>query len=205
MPTAGSQIDHKELSFGVEFTLDHVISSVTVADGSTFGLAKVHGGDAYRSLMRRYLEICHGVHLTRVVPFEKLRGDLNPNYETCLSGLSGLLAAPEPVSPPWQVVRRRERDLQTPTIRHSEHSYWHYLKRVDIKRSLWAAAILESREIAGDADADAEVLSQAVEALRHAMRKELVHLDLTSIVDPWAFASMVVPDFLFTTTKPKPH
>lgn len=55
-------------TFGIEFTLDHLIASVSLDNGSTHALAKVPGDNAYRSLMRQFLSTCHRAHLTQAPP-----------------------------------------------------------------------------------------------------------------------------------------
>lgn len=55
-------------TFGIEFTLDHLIASVSLDNGSTHALAKVPGDNAYRSLMRKFQSTCHRAHLTQASP-----------------------------------------------------------------------------------------------------------------------------------------
>ena len=167
---AVSEIPKKEPSFGVEFTLDHVISSVTLANGSTYGLARVPGGNTYQSLMRHYLDFCHHIHLTQDAPLEEMRQASQKAYED-------------------------ERARRSRLIRRPDHSWWDYFAVAVLQWPEYSRAVFEGDEYAGDVEAN--VLTQAMESLKNATVQELSRrFSDTPDPFPWAYASIVTPDFL---------
>ena len=172
-----SQNGIKEPSFGIEFTLDHVISSVTLANGSTYGLARVSGGESYQSLMRHYLETCRQIHLTQASPFKELQ----------------------------QAFRRslREEEIRrSRLIRQPMQSWRDYLAVVVFRQNEHSPAVFDGDEYAADPEVD--VLAKAVKDLKITTVQELGRQFEASDPLHWAYARIVAPDFFWEAIEPKP-
>lgn len=171
----------KEPAFGLEFTLDHVISSVTLGNHSTYGLAKVPGDDEYRILMRNYLDLCRNVS-------------------------NGLPAPQHSLLEAFTEGSRREGDRREGlTIRGGD--WWKFIAvawlGVDSdKFPQYKPEIFEGD--AYDRDHEVEVLTRAVENAKAASMDSFEERFNNSDPFPWAYASIVAPDFFWTTVKPKP-
>ncbi|KAK5165734.1 uncharacterized protein LTR77_008657 [Saxophila tyrrhenica] len=167
---------HGEPAFGIEFTLDHVLASVTLANTSTYAVAKVHGGEAYQNVMRQYLGVCHQAHLTQSAPIE------------------GLQEA-------WERAREKERERQHQLIRDPESSWWHVLEVFVPRRPTHSPSIFDTDEFVDDADA--AVLAAAIKDLKSSMEPQMKRQFNITSIRPWEYAKIAVPDFFFTTIKPR--
>ena len=174
---SGSQNGLQRPSFGIEFTLDQVMSSVTLANGSTYGLARVPGGSSYQSLMRHYLETCHQIHLTQASPFKEMQQAFRHS-------------------------RREEEIRRSRLIRHPIHSWWDYLAIVVFRQPEYSPSVFDGDEYAGDLEVD--VLARAVKHLKTATVHEIGCQ--FEVSDPllWAYAGIVAPDFFWEAIEPKP-
>lgn len=169
-------VSPKEPAFGVEFTLDHLISSVTLGNKATYGLARVPGGRAYQSLMRRYLQFCFDVKGTEAPQVEELQRD-------------------------WETGRKEQQDRRRRLTRSREFSWWAYSQAI-FRRPEYSPEVFDNDEY--NDDIDTAILSEAVGMLKSATVHELSRqLNITES-SPWAYVQFVAPDFFWTTTKPKP-
>lgn len=159
----------KELSFGIEFTLDNVISSVTLANGSTYGLAKVSGGVEYQSLMRKYLTVAHDVYLTQKPPTDRKRSKLAKAIS--------------------EEHFRRNRFIRNPD------SWWDYVVMRVFRRPEFSPEVFEGDEYSGNVEVD--ILAKTVEVAKHETFLQLHHeFNVSSDAFRWPYASIVTPDFL---------
>jgi hypothetical protein len=164
-----SSVSHKELSFGLEFTLDNVISSMTLANGSTYGLAKVSGGLAYQSLMRQYLTIAHDVYLTQKPPTEHKR----PKLAKAIS----------------------EEDVRRNLFIRNPDSWGDYFAMRVLQLPEFSPEVFEGDEYAGNVEVD--ILASAVEVSKLETFLQLHHqFNISSDVVRWPYTSIVTPDFL---------
>lgn len=170
----------KEPAFGIEFTLDHLISSVTLANHSTYGLSKIPGGEAYQSVMRRYLETCRQVH-TGEQPRDKLLKELDRT---------------------WKLCSNKERDRQDGLIRKPDRSWKDYFDVEFLRKPLFSPAIFEDHQCGHDPEV--EILTDAVKRLKTATAQEMVTKFDVEEPRTWAYTRMVVPDFFWTTETVKP-
>ena len=173
-----SELQHREYTFGIEFALDHMLSSVTLENGSTYGLSRLTGDGAYQPLMRSYLETCHQSHLTQ---------------------------GPSPFSDELQQASNRackvERKRKDRVIRKPEQSWWDWFKIRVIRQPLYSLEVFERDEFSGDIEVN--VLTRAVTDLKDAtMRQMSSQFNITESPD-WAYAIVVAPDFFWTTVEPK--
>ena len=173
-----SELQHREYTFGIEFALDHMLSSVTLENGSTYGLSRLTGDGAYQPLMRSYLETCHQSHLTQ---------------------------GPSPFSDELQQASNRackvERKRKDRVIRKPEQSWWDWFKIRVIRQPLYSLEVFERDEFSGDIEVN--VLTRAVTDLKDAtMRQMSSQFNITESPD-WAYAIVVAPDFFWTTVVPK--
>ena len=118
-----SELQHREYTFGIEFALDHMLSSITLENGSTYGLSRLTGDGAYQPLMRSYLETCHQSHLTQ---------------------------GPSPFSDELQQASNRackvERKRKDRVIRKPEQSWWDWFKIRVIRQPLYSLEVFERDE-----------------------------------------------------------
>ena len=173
-----SELQHREYTFGIEFALDHMLSSITLENGSTYGLSRLTGDGAYQPLMRSYLETCHQSHLTQ---------------------------GPSPFSDELQQASNRackvERKRKDRVIRKPEQSWWDWFKIRVIRQPLYSLEVFERDEFSGDIEVN--VLTRAVTDLKDAtMRQMSSQFNITESPD-WAYAIVVAPDFFWTTVEPK--
>jgi hypothetical protein len=173
-----SELQHGEYTFGIEFALDHILSSVTLENGSTYGLLKLTGDGAYQSLMRSYLETCHQSHLTQApAPFS------------------------DELQQAWNRACKVERKRKDRFIRKPEQSWWDWFKIKVIRQPLYSLEVFERDEFSGDMEVN--VLTRAVTDLKDAtMRQMSSQFNITESRD-WAYASVIAPDFFWTTVEPK--
>jgi hypothetical protein len=173
-----SELQYREYTFGIDFALDHMLSSVTLDNGSTYGLLRLTGDDAYQSLMRSYLETCHQSHLTQApVPFS------------------------DELQKTWNRACKVERKRKDRFIRKPEQSWWDWFKIRVIRQPLYSLEVFERDEFSGDIEVD--VLTRAVTDLKDAtMRQMSSQFNITESRD-WAYAIVVAPDFFWTTVEAK--
>jgi hypothetical protein len=169
----------REPAFAIEFTLDHLISSVSLANGSTYALGRVSGGFAYQSLMRQYLETCHQVHWTQDSPLQEMKDAFAKGQQ--------------------REMLRREHLLPL-----NRHLIWDWLMPWFFQPWKYSPppAVFDGDEYSGDMEV--EVLSDAIAGLKNSMLYELRHQFNVTDGFPWAYANILVPDFFWTTIKPKP-
>ncbi|KAK3059069.1 hypothetical protein LTR09_000635 [Extremus antarcticus] len=189
-----TSIVNPEPAFGIEFTLDHVLASVSLPGSSLFGpartyaLAEIHCGEAYQSLMRRNLDFCQDISVTQTPPLQQLR-------DTWLRAQQ-------------QEDARRAHEIRRRGPRQSwiSSSWDSFLANV-LRRSPELPPVFHKDEFVGDAEVD--VLEQTIARLREAMMVEMKRNDHLAfyrhwdISFPWAYTRIVVPDFFFTTIAPK--
>lgn len=173
----GRSVIDKEPAFGVEFTLDHILSAVNLGNGSSYGLARIAGDDAYKSLMRRYLEICHQAHAAQSPPLEEIRQSKPEGGDKEIARLTNL-------------------------VRKPEKSWRDYLAVRVFQQPQYPPAAFETDAYAGDNEV--EVLGRAIGNLKVATIRELHQEFNITAPFPWTFANIVVPDFFYTATRPKP-
>jgi hypothetical protein len=173
-----SELQHGEYTFGIEFALDHILSSVTLENGSTYGLFKLTGDGAYQSLMRSYLETCHQSHLTQTpAPFS------------------------DELQQAWNRAFKMERKRKDQFIRKPEQSWWDWFKIRVFRQPLYSLEVFERDEFTGDIEVS--VLTRAVTDLKDAtMRQMSTQFNITESRD-WAYASVIAPDFFWTTIEPQ--
>ncbi|KAK5165076.1 uncharacterized protein LTR77_009173 [Saxophila tyrrhenica] len=174
-PAIGWSYFFPEPAFGIEFTLDHVVASVSLPNKSTYGLAKVHGGEAYRSLMRRSLELCHNVSLTQALPLKQLRSS-------------------------WLRAREEEDARQA---RRAPRSRENFSVSVRERHSTNLPVPSGSDEFGGDADV--KILERSVGRLKDAIELEMLDKFGVKEYDlfPWSYTRIVAPDFFFTALAPQ--
>lgn len=182
LPTVSSQYDNNaddKQVFGIEFTLDHLIASVSLENGSTYALAKVPGDHAYQSLMRNYLSTCHQAHLTQRPP-----------------------ATQDWQEEEWHQARDRERSWRKQYLIDPQRSWLEWFAVVFLKKPLHSPGYLDGDAFVGDLDV--EVLAKAVETLKNATVQEMSRRLNIAEPSPWSYASIIYPDFFFTHIRPKP-
>lgn len=166
--------DYRDYSFGIDFALDSVISSVALRNGSTYGLAQFTGDNGYQSLMREYLEKCYQAHLTQTPP-----------------------AGSEEAMATFFETSKVESKRRKQFVRYPETSWKDdFMVRVMV----YSPEVFEGDGFTGDIEV--EILARAVHHLKTATRSEMERrLNITGSFS-WAYASVVAPDFLWTTIKP---
>lgn len=171
--------DNREPSFGVEFTADRLFASVTLGNESTYSLAVVPGDSEYKSLMRKYLETCRQAYLTQKPP-----SDHSDLQTTSTRGRE-------------EEYARRERYIRRP-----EHSWRDNLMVWFLNKPLYSPGVFEGDEY--QQDLEAKIVTNAVRNLRREMTEGMFRLFNTTEPRLWGFASIVVPNFFFTTVATEP-
>ncbi|KAM0717014.1 hypothetical protein Q7P37_006866 [Cladosporium fusiforme] len=171
--------DHNKQVFGIEFTLDRLYASISLENGLTYALVTIPGGNAYQSLMRKYLSTCHQAHLIQAPPVAQRELEKN-----------------------WYEAREKEWHRREQSTLHPDSSWSDFIALNLLNKALYSPEYFDGDAFAGDSEVG--VLAAAVQALKNAtligMRDWLNITDLSS----WPFASIILPDFFWTHTKPNP-
>jgi hypothetical protein len=74
----------EEPAFGIEFSMENIMISVTLPGGDAKGLAAVTGDIAYQNLMESYSELCLSTHYTQTPPwtYQEHRAIVAREYQT---------------------------------------------------------------------------------------------------------------------------